>query len=60
MIYKADSPDSIHEIKDVEGHITRINRAVQNVFSSLDPDDNFPRMNSSATKRQGTILLYSI
>jgi hypothetical protein len=41
MIYKADSPDSIHEIKDVEGHITRINRAVQNVFSSLDPDDNF-------------------
>lgn len=41
MIYKADSPDSIHEIKDVEGHIVRINRAVQNVFSSLDPDDNF-------------------
>lgn len=41
MIYKADSPDSIREIKDVEGHITRINRAVQNVFSSLDPDDNF-------------------
>lgn len=41
MIYKADSPDSIREIKDVEGHIVRINRAVQNVFSSLDPDDNF-------------------
>ena len=41
MIYKADSPESIHEIKDVEGQITRINRAVQNVFSSLDPDDNF-------------------
>lgn len=41
MIYKADSPENIHEIKDVEGHITRINRAVQNVFSSLDPDDNF-------------------
>ena len=32
MIYKADSPDSIREIKDVEGHIVRINRAVQNVF----------------------------
>lgn len=41
MVYKADSPESIHEIKDVEGHITRINRAIQNVFSSLDPDDNF-------------------
>lgn len=41
MIYKAGSPESIHEMKEVEGHITRINRAVQNVFSSLDPDDNF-------------------
>ena len=41
MIYKADSPESIQELKEVEGHITRINRAVQNVFSSLDPTDNF-------------------
>ena len=41
MVYKADSPENIHEIKDVEGHIVRINRSIQNVFSSLDPDDNF-------------------
>lgn len=41
MIYKAGSPESIREMKEVEGHITRINRAVQNVFSSLDPNDNF-------------------
>lgn len=41
MIYKAGSPESIRELKEVEGHITRINRAVQNVFSSLDPNDNF-------------------
>lgn len=41
MIYKIESPDSIKEAKEVEGHITRINRAVQNVFSSLDAVDNF-------------------
>nr|DAY32974.1 MAG TPA: endosialidase chaperone [Caudoviricetes sp.] len=41
MLYKAESPNSIKNTRDVEGHITRINRAVQNVFSSLDPEDNF-------------------
>nr|DAX45605.1 MAG TPA: endosialidase chaperone [Caudoviricetes sp.] len=41
MLYKSESPNSIKSTRDVEGHITRINRAVQNVFSSLDPEDNF-------------------
>lgn len=43
MLYKGESPSGIKDIRDVEGHITRINRAVQNVFSSLDPEDNFSK-----------------
>ncbi len=35
------SPDSINETKQVKDYILSINKAVQNVFNSLDPDDNF-------------------
>lgn len=59
MLYKAESPNSIKNTRDVEGHITRINRAVQNVFSSLVPEDNFSKdelMRYEETNRFASML----
>lgn len=59
MLYKSESPFGIKDVRDVEGHITRINRAVQNVFSSLDPEDNFSKdelMRYEETKRFVSML----
>lgn len=40
-VYKASSPDNLKDATKVRDYILNINKAVQNLFNSLDPDDNF-------------------
>lgn len=40
-VYKNNSPDALKDYHEVRDYILGINKAVQNVFNSLDPDDNF-------------------
>ncbi|ERL22742.1 hypothetical protein HMPREF1986_00353 [Oribacterium sp. oral taxon 078 str. F0263] len=40
-VYKGESPESLKDYRQVRDYVQRINKAVQNVFHSLDPDDNF-------------------
>lgn len=40
-VYKNYSPDALKDYHEVRDYILGINKAVQNVFNSLDPDDNF-------------------
>lgn len=40
-VFKSASPDSLKDFNQVRDYILSINKAVQNVFNSLDPDDNF-------------------
>lgn len=38
---QARTPDSVSTTKQIKDYILSINKTVQNVFNSLDPDDNF-------------------
>ena len=40
-VLQVRSPDSVSTEKQIKDYILSINKAVQNVFNSLDPDDNF-------------------
>lgn len=40
-VLQVRSPDSVSAEKQIKDYILSINKAVQNVFNSLDPDDNF-------------------
>ena len=40
-VLQVRSPDSVSTTKQIKDYILSINKAVQNVFNSLDPDDNF-------------------
>lgn len=40
-VLQVRSPDSVTTEKQIKDYILSINKAVQNVFNSLDPDDNF-------------------
>lgn len=40
-VLQVRSPDSVSSEKQIKDYILSINKAVQNVFNSLDPDDNF-------------------
>ena len=40
-VYKNNSPDALKDYHEVRDYILGINKAVQNVFNSLEPDDNF-------------------
>ena len=40
-VYKNNSTDALKDYHEVRDYILGINKAVQNVFNSLDPDDNF-------------------
>lgn len=40
-VYKNSSPMGIKDAEGVRDYILRLNKEIQNVFSSIDPDDNF-------------------
>ena len=40
-VLQVRSPDGVSTEKQIKDYILSINKAVQNVFNSLDPDDNF-------------------
>lgn len=40
-LFKTESPDTLKDYKQIHDYILRVNKATQNVFNSLDPDDNF-------------------
>lgn len=40
-VLRTESADNCKDLRQVRDYILRLNRSVQNVFNSLDPDDNF-------------------
>lgn len=40
-VFRCTSPDSLKDYHEVRDYILNLNKSVQNVFNSLDPDDNF-------------------